>query len=130
MTYIDHIHNMNDAQLAYFLNAIQPEITIFSLAMSRALSDQINNGKNYKGPDSLSGLSGDARTMLSILLKDFDKEMRDLDDCRNQSIDELHDYESGNDLKRVMGLPTKERELPKAPEEQKDDEQNDTLLIC
>lgn len=117
MTYIEHIRNFNDAQLAYFLNAIQPEITIFSLAMSRAISDKVNNGKNYNGPDRLSGLDGDARTMLSILRKDFDRQMRELDECRNESLDDLHDYASGNDLKRCMGLPMTERELPKAPED-------------
>lgn len=117
MTYLEYIRNFSDGQLAYFLNAIQPEITIFSLAMSRALSDKVNNGKNYKGPDSLSGLSGDARMMLSTLRKDFDKTMRDLEECRNESLDRLHDYASGNDLRRVIGLPEKERELMKAPVE-------------
>ena len=38
MRYIDHIRNMSDDQLAYFLNAIQPEITLWSLSMMRALS--------------------------------------------------------------------------------------------
>ena len=33
------------------------------------------------------------------------------------SLDDLHDYASGNDLKRALGHPElqKERELPKAP---------------
>lgn len=117
MTYIEHIRSMNDAQLAYFLNAIQPEIPIWSLAMSRALSDKVNNGKNYKGPDVYYGLSGDARYMMSLLYKDRDREMRDLEECRNESLDELHDYASGNDLKRLFGMPTTERELQKAPED-------------
>lgn len=116
MTYIEHIRNFNDGQLAYFLNAIQPEITVFSLAMNWALSDNRNNGKNYSGPDPLSGLDGDARYLLGVLYKDYDKDMRDLDECRNESLDRLHDYASGNDLRRVMGLPTQERELPKAQE--------------
>ena len=36
---------------------------------------------------------------------------------RNQSLDDLHDYASGNDLKRALGHPElqRERELPKAP---------------
>ena len=117
MTYLEHIRNFSDGQMAYFLNAIQPEITIFSLAMERALSDNVNNGKNYKGPDSLFGLDGDARGMMSTLYKDFEKQMRDLEECRSESLDRLHDYSSGNDLRRVIGLPTKERELSKAPEE-------------
>lgn len=116
MTYIEHIRNFNDGQMAYFLDAIQPEITFFSLAMNWALSDNRNNGKNYSGPDSLSGLSGDARYMLSVLYKDYDKDMRNLDECRNESLDRLYDYSSGNDLRRVVGLPQKERELAKAPE--------------
>ena len=39
------------------------------------------------------------------------------DEERNQSLDDLHDYASGNDLKRALGHPElqKERELPKAP---------------
>ena len=83
MRYIDHIRNMSDDQLAYFLNAIQPEITLWSLSMMRALSR-----KPYKV----------------------------MDEERNQSLDDLHDYASGNDLKRALGHPElqKERELPKA----------------
>lgn len=118
MTYLEHIRNFNDGQMAYFLNAIQPEITIFSLAMTRALSDKFCNGKDYRGPDVYFGLNGDARDMMATLYKDYDKTMRDLDECRNESLDRLHDYSSGNDLRRVMGLPTKERELKKAPEEE------------
>ena len=40
-----------------------------------------------------------------------------MDEERNQSLDDLHDYASGNDLKRALGHPElqKERELPKAP---------------
>ena len=115
MTYLDHIRNFSDGQMAYFLNAIQPEITIFSLAMDWALSDKVNNGKNYKGSDALFGLDGDARSMMSTLYKDFDKQMRDLEECRSESLDRLHDYSSGNDLRRVVGLPEKKRKLSKAP---------------
>ena len=39
MRYIDHIRNMSDDQLAYFLNAIQPEITLWSLSMPSSLTD-------------------------------------------------------------------------------------------
>ena len=117
MTYIEHIRNFSDGQIAYFLNAIQPEITIFSLAMSRALSDKVCNGKDYKGPDVYFGLNGDARDMMATLYKDFEKQMRDLDDCRSESLDRLHDYASGNDIRRVVGLPEKKRELAKAPED-------------
>jgi len=112
MRYIDHIRNMSDDQLAYFLNAIQPEITLWSLSMMRALSR-----KPYKGVDALNGTNGDTRTLMSILYKDFDYEMKLMDEERNQSLDDLHDYASGNDLKRALGHPElqKERELPKAP---------------
>lgn len=112
MRYIDHIRNMSDDQLAYFLNAIQPEITLWSLSMMRALSR-----KPYKGVDALNGTSGDTRTLMSILYKDYDYEMKLMDEERNQSLDDLHDYASGNDLKRALGHPElqKERELPKAP---------------
>ena len=71
MRYIDHIRNMSDDQLAYFLNAIQPEITLWSLSMMRALSR-----KPYKGVDALNGTNGDTRTLMSILYKDFDYEMK------------------------------------------------------
>ena len=39
MRYIDHIRSMSDDQLAFFLNAIQPEITLWSLSMMRAYKD-------------------------------------------------------------------------------------------
>lgn len=43
--------------------------------------------------------------------------IKSLEQERNQSLDDLHDYASGNDLKRALGHPElqKERELPKAP---------------
>ena len=112
MRYIDHIRNMSDDQLAYFLNSIQPEITLWSLSMMRALSR-----KPYDGCDALNGTNGDTRTIMSILYKDYDYEMKMMDEERNQSLDDLHDYASGNDLKRALGHPElqKERELPKAP---------------
>ena len=113
MRYIDYIRNMSDDQLAYFLNAIQPEITLWSLSMMRALSR-----KPYKGVDALNGTNGDTRTLMSILYKDYDYEMKLMYEERNQSLDDLHDYASGNDLKRALGHPElqKERELPKAPD--------------
>jgi hypothetical protein len=115
MRYIDHIRNMSDDQLAYFLNAIQPEITLWSLSMMRALSR-----KPYKGVDALNGTNGDTRTLMSILYKDYDYEMKLMNEERNQSLDDLHDYASGNDLRRALGHPElqKERELPKAPTEE------------
>lgn len=60
------------------------------------------------------GTNGDTRTLMSILYKDYDYEMKLMDEERNQSLDDLHDYASGNDLKRALGHPElqKERELP------------------
>ena len=118
MRYIDHIRNMSDDQLAYFLNAIQPEITLWSLSMTRALSR-----KPYKGVDVLNGTDGDTRTLMSILYKDYDYDMKLMDEERNQSLDDLHDYASGNDLKRALGHPElqKKRELPKAPQTESED---------
>ena len=117
MTYLEHIRNFSDGQMAFFLNAIQPEITIFSLAMTWTLADGKHNGKNYSGPDVYNGLNGDARDMMRTLYKDYDKTMRDMEECRSDSLDRLHDYASGNDLRRAMGFPTKERELEKVPED-------------
>lgn len=119
MRYIDHIRNMSDDQLAYFLNAIQPEITLWSLAMTRALSR-----KPYKDVDTLNGTNGDTRTIMSILYKDYDYEMKRMNEERNQSLDDLHDYASGNDLKRALGHSEtqKERELPKAPKESEEEQ--------
>ena len=73
--------------------------------------------KPYKGVDALNGTTGDTRTLMSILYKDYDYEIKLMDEERNQSLDDLHDYASGNDLKRASGHPElqKERELPKAP---------------
>jgi hypothetical protein len=115
MRYIDYIRNMSDDQLAYFLNAIQPTITLWSLAMMMALSR-----KPYKGVDALNGTNGDTRTLMSILYEDYDYDMKLMGEERNQSLDDLHDYASGNDLKRALGHPElqKERELPKAPTEE------------
>lgn len=85
MRYIDHIRNMNDGQLAYFLNMLQPEIELWMLAMERATSDnrKVLNGKNYSGPDSLYGLNGDARDLLFIMYKDFDLELKRIEDGYN-----------------------------------------------
>ena len=84
MRYIDHIRNMSDDQLAYFLNAIQPEITLWSLSMMRALSR-----KPYKGVDALNGTNGDTRTLMSILYRDYDYEMKLMDeDLKGAVVDE------------------------------------------
>lgn len=85
MRYIDHIRSMNDGQLAYFLNMLQPEIELWMLAMDRALSDNLKhaNGKDYTGPDRLYGLNGDARDLLWIMYKDFDLDKQRIEDCYN-----------------------------------------------
>jgi hypothetical protein len=51
--------------------------------------------------------------------------MKLMDEERNQSLDDLHDYASGNDLKRALGHPEsqKERELPKAPQAESEDKE-------
>ena len=108
MTYLEHIRTMSDDQLAYFLNMIQPEITLWSIAMERALKK-----KPYDGLDALKGTNGDTRRIMSILYKDFDYEMKLMDEEINQSMEDLHDYAYGNDLKRAMGLP----ETPRKPGE-------------
>lgn len=77
MTYLEHIRQMNDGQFAYFLNMIQPEIELFVLAVQRA------EGYNYSGPDSLCGLNGDARSLLWIMRKDYDLELKRIEDCYN-----------------------------------------------
>lgn len=77
MTYLEHIRNMDDAQLAYFLNTIQPEIELFMLAVERA------EKYKYTGPDTLHGLHGDARTLLWILRKDYDLELQRIMDMYN-----------------------------------------------
>ena len=77
MRYIDHIRQMNDGQLAYFLNSIQPEIELWMLAMERA------KAYHYEGPDVYHGLNGDARSLMHILYKDFDLEMQRLNDKYN-----------------------------------------------
>lgn len=103
MTYLEHIRAMNDGQLAYFLSGIQPEIELFALEMSRALSDNIyGNGKNYTGPDKLFGLNGDARSLLYIMYKDYDLEMKRIEDCYNPGHhlpwdEEKHPYKGKHD---------------------------------
>ncbi len=76
MTYIDHIRNFNDGQLAYFLNMLHPNIMNFSLALKFAEDDKNGfNGKHYNGPDKLYGLGNDARGLLAILYRDYEQDM-------------------------------------------------------
>ena len=83
-TYIEHIRNMNDGQLAYFINMLQPEIELWMLAMMRAEADNSgSNGKHYKGPDKLYGLNGDARSLLHIMYKDYDLDIQRFEDSYN-----------------------------------------------
>lgn len=54
MRYIDHIRAMSDADFAYFLNFLQPEIELFALAMERTLQCQrsLNCGKHNLNGDA------------------------------------------------------------------------------
>lgn len=100
MRYIDHIRQMNDGQLAYFLNMLQPNVEMWMLAMERATSDNnaVSSGKGYTGPDKLYGLNGDARELLWIMYKDFDLELQRVKDGYNPGhhppwVEEKHPYE-------------------------------------
>ena len=77
MTYIEKIRQMDDGQLAHFINGIQPEIELWMLAMERALR------YHYEGPDVYHGLNGDARSLMHILYKDYDIELQRLEDKYN-----------------------------------------------
>ena len=97
MTYLEHIRKMNDGQLAYFLNMIQPEIELFMLAVQRA------EAYHYKGPDKLHGLSGDARSLLWIMRKDYDLELKRIEDSYNPGHhmpweEEKHPYKGRHDV--------------------------------
>ena len=77
MTYIERIRKMTDAQLALFINALQPEIELWMLSMERALN------YHYDGPDVYHGLNGDARSLMHIMYKDYDLEMQRIEDKYN-----------------------------------------------
>ena len=77
MTYIDHLRNMSDEQIAHFINGIQPEIELWMLAFERAMNYR------YDGPDAYHGLNGDARSLMHILYKDYDLELQRLEDKYN-----------------------------------------------
>ena len=77
MTYIEHIRAMDDAQLTYFINFIQPEIELWTLAFDRA------EAYHYKGPDVYHGLNGDARSLMHLMYKDYDLDKQRIRDCYN-----------------------------------------------
>lgn len=79
MRYIDHIRAMSDADLAYFLNFLQPEIELFALAMERTLQCQrsLNCGKH--------NLNGDARSLYLTLQKDYEEVMQQIADSINKN---------------------------------------------
>lgn len=77
MTYIERIRQMTDAQLALFINALQPEIELWMLSMERALN------YHYDGPDVYHGLNGDARSLMHIMYKDYDLEKQRIEDKYN-----------------------------------------------
>lgn len=96
MTYLEHIRNMDDGQFAYFLNTLQPEMELFMLAVERA------EKYRYEGPDSLHGLNGDARSLLWIMRKDYDLELKRIEDKYNPGHhapweNEVHPYKGRHD---------------------------------
>lgn len=97
MTYLEHIRKMDDGQFAYFLNTIQPEIELFMFAIDRA--------EKYKSSDidPLCGLNGDARTLLYIMKKDYDLELKRIHDKYNPGHhlpweEEKHPYKGKYDI--------------------------------
>ena len=79
MRYIVHIRAMSDADFAYFLNFLQPEIELFALAMERTLQCQrsLNCGKH--------NLNGDARSLYFTLQKDYEEVMQQIADSINKN---------------------------------------------
>lgn len=96
MTYIEHIRALSDGQLAHFLNGLQPEIELWMLALERAESYQ------YSGPDVYHGLNGDARSLMHIMYKDYDLELKRIEDKYNPGHhvpwdEEKHPYRGQHD---------------------------------
>ena len=96
MTYIEYIRQMTDGQLAHFINGLQPEIELWMISMERALSYR------YEGLDVYHGLNGDARSLMHIMYKDYDLELKRLNDKYNPGHhvpweDEKHPYVGRHD---------------------------------
>ena len=85
MRYIDHIRQMNDGQLAYFLNLLRPYIPHWTLALTRAESDSIPDNGKHPDADPLYGLNADARLLLSqVLYADYEEDMKDIENSSNK----------------------------------------------
>lgn len=85
MRYIDHIRQMNDGQLAYFLNMLRPYIPNWTIALERAESDSIPDNGKHPGIDPLYGLNADARRLLSeVLYADYEEDIRDIENSHNK----------------------------------------------
>lgn len=102
MTYIEHIRNMSDGQLAHFINGLQPEIELWMLAMERA------ENYHYEGPDVYHGLNGDARSLMHIMYKDYDLELQRINDKYNPGHhlpweEEKHPYTGKHDDEIAQG---------------------------
>ena len=101
MTYIERIRKMTDAQLALFINTLQPEIELWMLSMERALN------YHYDGLDVYHGLNGDARSLMHIMYKDYDLEKQRIEDKYNPGHHmpwekEEHPYHSRHDRCRMQ----------------------------
>jgi len=76
---------MSNADLAYLLNFLQIEVPLLMLAFVRT---ETNKGKRDEwrvGDNGTVNLNGDARHLYFTLLKNYDKELEELENCVNQS---------------------------------------------
>ncbi len=83
MTYFDYIRSLSDEDLAYFIDFVQPEITLFALAMDRTLKGKGTRDKWDKSNEATCRLNGTRRKMYFTLKRDFDKEMEDINNDVN-----------------------------------------------
>ncbi|MDO4648210.1 MAG: hypothetical protein Q4B26_06120 [Eubacteriales bacterium] len=83
MTYFEYIRSLSDEDLAYFIDFIQPEITLISLAMERTLKGRGTRDKWDPSSASTCRLDGTRRRMYFTLNQDFDQLMHDLDNEEN-----------------------------------------------
>ncbi|MDO4647190.1 MAG: hypothetical protein Q4B26_00970 [Eubacteriales bacterium] len=83
MTYFDHIRELSDEDLAYFLDFLQPEVTLIALAMERTLKAKGSRDKWDPENEATCQLTGTRRNMYFALKKDFDQLMNDLDNEEN-----------------------------------------------
>lgn len=81
MTYFDHIRELSDEDLAYFIDSLNPDIEVLMLAMKQTLDGRGRRDRWDEGASST--LTGTRIYMYQTLKKDFDERLREIECERN-----------------------------------------------